>query len=150
MRRVACTSTAATDSCGLCCRDSGPVGGDVCRWFSPTRSSVGTAELSPAMGLGNRAAFVVLWQERRRVVHFGVTEHPTEEWTMQQMREAFPWDQAPRYVLRDREAIYGRDFDALTRDMGMQEVLTAARSPWQNPFVEGWWAPSDASAWTTL
>jgi putative transposase len=42
--------------------------------------------------------FVVLSQERRRVVHFGVTEHPTQEWTMQQMREAFPWDEAPRYV----------------------------------------------------
>jgi len=80
--------------------------------------------------------FVVLSHERRRVVHFGVTEHPTEEWTMQQMREAFPWDQAPRYVLRDRDAIYGKDFVAITRDMGMEEVLTAARSPWQNPFAE--------------
>ena len=70
------------------------------------------------------------------MVHFGVTEHPTEEWTRQQMREAFPWDQARRYVLRDREAIYGRDFDARTRDMGLQEVLTAPRSPWQNPFAE--------------
>jgi putative transposase len=52
------------------------------------------------------------------------------------MREAFPWDQAPRFVLRDRDAIYGRDFAAMTRDMGMEEVLTAPRSPWQNPFVE--------------
>jgi putative transposase len=80
--------------------------------------------------------FVVLSHERRRVVHFGVTEHPTQEWTMQQMREAFPWDQAPRFVLRDRDAIYGRVFAAMTRDMGMEEVLTAPRSPWQNPFVE--------------
>lgn len=80
--------------------------------------------------------FVVLLDERRRVVHFGVTEHPTQEWTMQQMREAFPWDQAPRYVLRDRDAIYGRDFAAMTRDMGIEEVLTAPRSPWQNPFAE--------------
>jgi Integrase core domain len=55
---------------------------------------------------------------------------------MQRMREAFPWDQAPRYVLRDRDAIYGGDFAAMTRDMGMEEVLTAPRSPWQNPFVE--------------
>ncbi|MCU1316536.1 MAG: transposase [Candidatus Acidoferrum typicum] len=55
---------------------------------------------------------------------------------MQQMREAFPWDQAPRYVLRDRDAIYGKDFAAMTRDMGMEEVLTAPRSPWQNPFPE--------------
>jgi len=69
-------------------------------------------------------------------VHFAVTEHPTQEWTMQQMREAFPWDQEPRYVLRDRDTIYGRDFAAMTRDMGMEEVLTAPRSPWQNPYVE--------------
>ena len=62
--------------------------------------------------------FVVLAHERRRVLHFGVTEHPTQEWTMQQMREAFPWDQAPRFVLRDRDAIYGRDFAAMTRDYG--------------------------------
>jgi putative transposase len=80
--------------------------------------------------------FVVLAHERRRVVHFGVTEHPTQEWTMQQLREAFPWDAAPRYVLRDRDAIYGRDFAAMTRNMGMEEVLTAPRSPWQNPFAE--------------
>ena len=80
--------------------------------------------------------FVVLAHERRRVVHFGVTEHPTQEWTLQQMREAFPWDQAPGYVLRDRDATYGRDFAAMIRDMGMEEVLTAPRSPWQNPYVE--------------
>src|SRR5271169_985845 len=55
-RRVACASTAATGSCGLCCTDSGPVGGDVCRWFSPPRSSVGTAELSPGIGPGNHGA----------------------------------------------------------------------------------------------
>ena len=55
---------------------------------------------------------------------------------MQQMREAFPWDQACRYVLRDRDAIYGTDFAAMTRDMGMEEVLTAPRFPWQNPFAE--------------
>src|SRR5512140_2262657 len=80
--------------------------------------------------------FVVLSHERRRVLHFGVTEHPTQEWTMQQMREAFPWDAAPRYVLRDRDAIYGRDFAAMIRHMGIAEVLTAPRSPWQNPFAE--------------
>jgi putative transposase len=75
-----------------------------------------------------RVLFVFgLAHERRRVVHFGVTEHPTQEWTMQQMRGAFPWDQATRYVLRDRDATYGRDFAAMTRDMGMEEVPTAPR-----------------------
>jgi transposase InsO family protein len=52
------------------------------------------------------------------------------------MRDAFPWDEASRYVRRDRDAIYGGDFAALTRAMGMEEVLTAPRCPWQNPFVE--------------
>jgi putative transposase len=80
--------------------------------------------------------FVVLSHERCRVVHFGVTEHPTQDWTRQQIREAFPWEEAPRYVLRDRGGIYGRDFADMTLDMGMEEVLTAPRSPWQNPFVE--------------
>ena len=80
--------------------------------------------------------FVVLSHERRRVVHFGVTEHPTQEWTMQQMREAFPWNQAPRYVLRDRDAIYGQNFGAMMKGMSMEEVMSAPRSPWQNPYVE--------------
>jgi len=55
---------------------------------------------------------------------------------MQQMRESFPWEEAPRYVLGDRDAIYGRDFADMTGDMGIEEVLTAPRSPWQNPFLE--------------
>ena len=62
--------------------------------------------------------FVVLSHARRRVLHFGVTEHPTEEWTVQQIREAFPWDQTLRYLLRDRDAIYGSDFAAITKGDG--------------------------------
>jgi putative transposase len=54
--------------------------------------------------------FLVLTHERRRIVHFAVTAHPTAEWTAQQMREAFPWDTAPRYLLRDRDQIFGKDF----------------------------------------
>jgi transposase InsO family protein len=80
--------------------------------------------------------FVVLSHARRRVVHFHVTEHPTQEWTMQQIREAFPWDSTPRYLLRDRDAIYGRDFAAITEGMGVEDVVTAPRAPWQNPYVE--------------
>ena len=52
---------------------------------------------------------------------------------MQQLREAFPWNQAPRYVLRDRDAVYGQDLAAVIQGMGIEEVLTAPRSPWQNP-----------------
>jgi transposase InsO family protein len=80
--------------------------------------------------------FVVLSHARGRVVHFRVTEHPTQEWTKQQLRVAFSWDQAPRYLLRDRDAIYGSEFAALTKGMGVVEVVTAPRAPWQNPFVE--------------
>jgi putative transposase len=80
--------------------------------------------------------FVVLSHERRRVLHFQVTEHPSQEWTMQQLREAFPWEHGCRYLLRDRDAIYGDDLVAMTKGLGMEEVITAPRSPWQNPYVE--------------
>jgi putative transposase len=65
-----------------------------------------------------------------------VTEHPGQEWTMQQMREAFPWDHGCGYLLRDRDAIYGGDWVAMTKGLGMEDVISAPRSPWQNPYVE--------------
>jgi putative transposase len=80
--------------------------------------------------------FVVLSHARRRVLQFQVTDHPSQEWTMQQLREAFPWDHACRYLLRDRDAIYGGDLVAMTKGLGMEEVISAPRSPWQNPYVE--------------
>jgi putative transposase len=80
--------------------------------------------------------FLVLAHERRRVVHFNVTAHPTAEWTAQQLREAFPFDQIPRYLLRDRDKIFGEGFRRQVRDMKVQEVLTAPRSPWQRAYVE--------------
>ena len=79
---------------------------------------------------------VILAHHRRRVVHFNVTEHPTARWTGQQIIEAFPWDTAPKYLLRDRDAIYGSQFQRRVKSMGIEEVLTAPRSPWQNAFVE--------------
>jgi len=80
--------------------------------------------------------FLVLSHDRRRILHWNITEHPTEEWTVQQLREAFPWDEAPRYLIRDRDAIFGREIGATIKGMGTEAVVTAARSPWQNPFVE--------------
>ena len=79
---------------------------------------------------------VVLNHHRRRVVHFNVTEHPTAQWTGQQIIEVFPWDKAPQYLLRDRDSIYGSEFQRRVKSMGIEEVLTAPRSPWQNAFVE--------------
>ena len=80
--------------------------------------------------------FIVLRHGRRRIVHFNVTEHPSAEWTAQQMVDAFPWDSAPRYLLRDRDQIYGAYFDRRVEGLGVEQVRTAPRSPWQNPFVE--------------
>jgi putative transposase len=80
--------------------------------------------------------FVVLAHDRRRVLHFNVTEHPTAVWTAQQVVEAFPEDSAPRYVVRDRDGIYGHSFTARVEGMGIEQVRIAARSPWQNCYVE--------------
>ena len=80
--------------------------------------------------------FVVLSHDRRRIVHVNVTAHPTAIWTAQQLREAWPWDDAPRVLIRDRDSLYGEPFCHAIRSRGTEEVLTAPRSPWQNPFVE--------------
>ena len=79
---------------------------------------------------------VILRHERRSIVHVNVTEHPTAEWTAQQVVEAFPWDEAPRFLMRDRDGIYGPVFSKRVRGLGIEEVKSAPRSPWQNPFVE--------------
>ena len=80
--------------------------------------------------------FLVLAHDRRRILHFNVTAHPTAQWTIQQLREAFPFAQLPRYLLRDRDAIFGHEFQEQVRDMGICEVLSAPRSPWQRAYVE--------------
>jgi putative transposase len=86
----------------------------------------------------NKVLFVlvVLAHHRRQVVHFNVTEHPTAQWTGQQIIEAFPWDTAPTYLLRDRDAIYGSRFRRRVHSLGIEEVITAPRSPWQNAYIE--------------
>ena len=81
-------------------------------------------------------ALVVLSHDRRRVVHFNVTAHPTAEWTAQQVIEAFPEDQAPRFLIRDRDSIYGKHFRQRVKHMGIEQVVIAYRSPWQSPYVE--------------
>jgi transposase InsO family protein len=80
--------------------------------------------------------FLVLAHDRRRIVHFNVTAHPTAEWTGQQLRAAFPFEQVPRYLLRDRDGIFGADFTKEVRDLGIKEVLSPPRSPWQRAYIE--------------
>jgi transposase InsO family protein len=80
--------------------------------------------------------FVVLRHDRRRVVHFNVTAQPSGDWVARQLVQAFPYDEAPRYVIRDRDGIYGDGVRHCLENLGIEEVLIAPRSPWQNPFVE--------------
>jgi len=80
--------------------------------------------------------FVILSHDRRRVIHFNVTSHPTAQWTAQQVVEAFPFEEAPRYLLRDNDSIYGKAFQERVASLGIEELKTAYRSPWQNAYVE--------------
>ena len=75
-------------------------------------------------------AFVVLHHQRRRIVHFGATPNPTAAWVAQQITEAFPWDTLPPFLIHDRDAVYGVVVRRRLRAMGIEEVVTAPRSPW--------------------
>jgi hypothetical protein len=81
-------------------------------------------------------ALVIIRHDRRRVVHFGVTAHPTAAWISQQLREAFPFDEAPRFLIRDNDGIYGEEFQRTVENLGVEEVRIAPHSPWQNPYCE--------------
>ena len=81
--------------------------------------------------------FLVLAHDRRRIVHFDVTEHPTAQWTAQQLVEAFPFDSAPRFLIRDRDAIYGQTVRRRITSLGIESVITAPESPWQILLLKG-------------
>jgi transposase InsO family protein len=80
--------------------------------------------------------FLVLAHDRRRILHFGVTAHPTAEWTAPQLREAFPWESTPRFLLRDRDRIFGSGFTEQVEEFGMEEVLGAPGVPQQRAYIE--------------
>ena len=80
--------------------------------------------------------FVVLRHDRRERLHLHVTDHPTADWTARQILQTFPEETAPRYMLRDRDTIYGESFIRCIASMGIREVRMAPRAPWQNAFVE--------------
>jgi transposase InsO family protein len=88
--------------------------------------------------LTGRVLFVLVLRahDRRRVIHVTVTEHPTAEWTAQQIVAAFPDDTAPKWLLRDRDAIYGDICQRRVASMGITEIVSSPSSPWQNPYVE--------------
>jgi transposase InsO family protein len=74
--------------------------------------------------------------DRRRILHCAVTAHPTAEWTAQQLREAFPWDSAPCFLLRDRDRIFGSGFTEQVKEFGIQEVLGAPGVPQPRAYIE--------------
>jgi hypothetical protein len=81
-------------------------------------------------------AFVVMGHGRRQLLWFAVTRHPTAEWLARQIVEAFPWNTAPRYLIRDNDGAFGKTFTKRVRTMGIRDRPIAPRSPWQNPYVE--------------
>jgi putative transposase len=94
------------------------------------------ATLVPTLTFRLLFVFVVLRHHRRELIHINITDHPTAAWTARQIVEAFPDDTAPRYLLRDRDGTYGDEFARQVKRLGIREVLTAPRAPWQNPLAE--------------
>jgi putative transposase len=90
----------------------------------------------PSITFETLYAFVVLSLERRRVVHFNVTSNPTAVWTRLQLIQAFLFDSAPRYLIRDRDGTYGRKVFSALHMLGIKQVVIAPRSPWQNGYCE--------------
>ena len=90
----------------------------------------------PTLGFDLLYAFVIVRLDRRDLVWINVTANPTAEWVARQITEAFPWDEAPRYLIRDRDRIYGSVVTRRLRAMGIRDKPTAPASPWQNGFAE--------------
>jgi putative transposase len=109
------------------------------RTFLSTHLSVAAAMdmfVVPTAGFQNLYCFVVLHHGRRKIVHTNVTAHPTAAWILQQLREAFPDDMAPRFLHRDRDAAF-EALDHAFQNFGIEQVVSAPRSPWQNPTSSG-------------
>jgi transposase InsO family protein len=90
----------------------------------------------PTIAFQTLYCLVILRHERRLLLSFAVTENPTAEWISRQITEAFPWDSAPRYLIRDRDTSYGPVFVQRLRAMGIRDRPIAPRSPWQNAYIE--------------
>jgi transposase InsO family protein len=90
----------------------------------------------PTIGFDRLYAFVIVRLERRELVWLNVTRNPTAEWVARQVTEAFPWDDAPKYLIRDRDQIYGAADTRRLRAMGIRDTPIAPASPWQNGFAE--------------
>ena len=90
----------------------------------------------PTMTFKLLHVLVFLSHDRRRIIHFNLTEHPTSAWTSQQLRNAFYDEETPRFLIRDRDKKYGDEFTQNISALGIRPILTAYRFPWQNGYVE--------------
>jgi putative transposase len=82
--------------------------------------------------------FFVISHDRRRILHFNVTKHPASLWIVQQLREAFPFESSPRFLIFDRDGKYGAEVPAAVRSLNIQPIRTSFESPWQNGVAERW------------
>ena len=121
-------------SFAIICRTSRP---SICSWSR-------TSAFAPALAL------VIVRLARRELVWVNVTAHPTAEWIARQITEAFPWDQASRYLIRDRDAVYGSVVTRRLHAMGIRDKPISAGSPWQNCYAERLIGTIRRSALTTL
>jgi putative transposase len=92
----------------------------------------------PTITFSSLYCFFVISHDRRRILHFNVTKHPTSSWIVQQLREAFPFGSAPRFVIFDRDAKYGLEVPVAVRSLRVSPVRTSFESPWQNGVAERW------------
>jgi transposase InsO family protein len=92
----------------------------------------------PTATFGVLYCFFVIAHDRRRILHLNITGNPTSNWVVQQLREAFPYDSAHRYLIFDRDAKFGLDVIAAVKTMGSKPTRTSFRSPWQNGVAERW------------
>jgi putative transposase len=92
----------------------------------------------PTINFGLLYCFFIISHDRRRILHFNVTKHPTSLWIVQQLREAFPFGSAPRFLIFDRDAKYGLEVPVAVRSLSISPVQTSFESPWQNGIAERW------------
>lgn len=90
----------------------------------------------PTLAFGILYCFFVIGHDRRRILHFNATQHPTSAWVVQQLREAFPYDSAPRYLIFDRGANFSQEVMDTIKSFGMEPKRTSFQSPWQNGVAE--------------
>src|SRR2546430_912834 len=124
----------------FCCQPDRPASqvrdfcGCACRKSNPDILVVQPAENWAAKNVPG--PLDVMGHGRRQILWFGVTSHPTAEWMANQLTEACGWEQAPRYLIRDRDRVFGELFVRRLRSMGIRDRPTSPRSPWQNGFAE--------------